>query len=397
MSFSTEDRVSIYTIIGNVCGNLGIRNVNNVIDDMARWAVEAELKIGSEGSYKRYECEIEVKEYKACLPKNFVNLLAIKHGGEILDVTKKSFVMFNKGGGGPTDPNHNPNLASNQKVINDPGQVLSIDVTFGGVYVAGETVVLTISHNNCGHIQQNTYTYVVQIGDTPSTIAAEFANQISAIPGLGYVAIASGVNLNITGSTTEITFTVTEYTDSINGTITQCIVQQHRPTIQRTVNLNDNKNLPRTKSANLADKHAYELNTGNQRTGAGHLGYRHHDYDFVPNSSKFSIENGYIHFNAIPDDRVGIAYWGVWLDDEGWPLIKAAHEDAVAHYCMYMYKARDFYSGKLPQYVHQELKTRWFELCGQARGDDELPNSEELRYYNNLWCQLLPLPNKNFF
>jgi hypothetical protein len=398
MSFSTEDRVSLYSVIGAVCGNLGIRNVSNVIDDMARWAIEAELKIGSEGSYKRYECEIEVKDRRACLPKNFVTLLALKHGGEILDMTRKDFRMFHKGGGtGVVEDPETANLRSNQKVINDPGQVLSIRVTFGGVYVAGETVVLTIVHNNCGHIQSNTFTYVVQIGDTPADIATQFANQIQAIGNLGYTAVATGVDLTLTGVDTQITFTVTEYTDSINGTIEQCIIQAHRPTIQRTVDLGKNKHKPRTKSNNLADLRAYELNTGNQAFHSHNLGFRNYNYDFVPNSSKFSIENGYIHFNAIDESRVGIAYWGVWLDDDGWPLIKASHEDAVAHYCMYMFKARDFYAGKLPAYVHQELKMRWFELCGQARGDDEMPDKEELRYLNNLWAQLIPLPNKNFF
>jgi hypothetical protein len=402
MSYSTEDRVSLYSIIGAVCGNLGIRNVNNVIDDFARWAVEGELKIGSEGSYKRYECEIDVQNRKACLPRNFVTLLSLKHGNEILDMTRRDFRLFDKAGGNANfDPNAPTNNRNGQRVINDPGQALSIQVTFGGVFVAGETVVLTIVHNNCGAIQSNTYTYVVQIGDTPALVAAAFANQIQAISGLGYMAVAVGVELTITGVDTEITFTVTPYTDSINGTIDQCIIQQHRPTINRTIDLNTGKHIPKTTSENLADLHAYELNTGNQATSgatAGSInGNGGYFFNYGPNSSKFSIENGYIYFNVANDTRLGIAYWGVWLDDEGWPLIKASHEDAVAHYLMYMYKSREFYAGKLPQYVHQELKTRWIWLCGQARGDDEMPNEAELRYLNNMWAQLLPLPNKNFF
>jgi hypothetical protein len=74
----SSTKVSIQTIIGNVIGNLGIRNVNNVIDDFARWAVDAELKIGSQSSYKRFECEIDVKDRRACLPDNYISLIAVK-------------------------------------------------------------------------------------------------------------------------------------------------------------------------------------------------------------------------------------------------------------------------------------------------------------------------------
>ena len=88
---------------------------------------------------------------------------------------------------------------------------------------------------------------------------------------------------------------------------------------------------------------------------------------------------------------------GVDLDEDGWPLISETHEDAVTAYIMYMHKSIDFYNGKIPQYVHFELKTRWFDLCSQARGDDELPNSEELKYLANLWMQLTPLPSPENF
>ena len=88
---------------------------------------------------------------------------------------------------------------------------------------------------------------------------------------------------------------------------------------------------------------------------------------------------------------------GVELDDEGWPLISETHEDAVTAYIMYMHKAISFYNGKTPLYVHNELKTRWFDLCGQARGDDELPDAEEMKYLTNIWMQMVPLPSLENF
>ena len=80
----SNNKISINAIIGNVCGNLGIRNVNNVIEDMARWAVDAEMKIGSEGAYRRFECEIDVVNRRACLPPNYITLIALKKGNEMI-------------------------------------------------------------------------------------------------------------------------------------------------------------------------------------------------------------------------------------------------------------------------------------------------------------------------
>jgi hypothetical protein len=36
-------------------------------------------------------------------------------------------------------------------------------------------------------------------------------------------------------------------------------------------------------------------------------------------------------------------------------------------------------------------------LCGQARGDDELPSAEEMKYLANMWMQLVPLPSLENF
>jgi hypothetical protein len=64
---------------------------------------------------------------------------------------------------------------------------------------------------------------------------------------------------------------------------------------------------------------------------------------------------------------------------------------------MFMHLSVGFYNGKVAQYVHQTASARWFDLCGQARGDDELPNAEELKYLANLWMQMVPLPSTEIF
>jgi hypothetical protein len=249
-----KQKVSIYRIIGNVVGDLGIKNVSNSIDDFARWALEAENKIGADASYKHYECEIEVKNRRACLPDNFVYLEGIKLGDNFLNVTYREFRMFNDQTKSRTN-----NLAQ--------GQAANI---------------------NTG-------------------VTAEFRND-----NLGF-----------------------------------------------------------------------------------NFGYSH---QIDSTANVFSITNGNIYFNSMQDgNKVGISYQGIELDEEGWPLIHKEHEDAVTHYLMYKYKARRFYEGKLPHVVFKELEQRWYWLCGQARGDSEMPDTQELKYLGNQWNQLLPLPAKQFF
>jgi len=207
-------KVSINRIIGNVIGNLGIKNVNNSIDDFARWAIEAENKIGATDSYKHFECDITINNKKAALPPNFVYLEGLKLGDSFLNVSYREFRMFNNGS-----------------------------------------------------------------------------------------------------------------------------------------------------TANI-----------------------------------FSIVNGFIFVNSLDDGKkIGISYQGFDLDDDGWPMINRQHEDAVSHYLMYMYKARRFYEGKLPHVVFKELEQRWYWLAGQARGDSELPDTQEMKYLGNQHNQLLPLPPKQFF
>jgi len=121
---------------------------------------------------------------------------------------------------------------------------------------------------------------------------------------------------------------------------------------------------PRTTSENLANHRAYALNTGN------------------------SIESGSLHTH-------GISYWGILVDDEGFPLVDDVHEDAVSHYLEYMYLKLRYNKGKIARAVFKDAEARWFWLCGQARADDEMPDLTEQRYIANLWNQLLPLPTKN--
>ena len=393
---NTVNKVSINRIIGNVIGNLRLKNTNNLKDDFARWACEAENKIGSTTSYKRHECELTIRNRKAALPPNFAYLNAIKHGNKIINTTKRSFRLFNKGTNSPIIPESN--LINGNKVIDKPGVPLSIAVSFAGAFIAGDIITVTITSNNCGNIVSQTYTYVVQPGDTLTMIAAEINNQINAIINIGYTSSPGNDQFIVSGDSPEVNFNVSLFTDSSAGSLSQSIVQKRVPSKKNTVDLSSSNKNPILQSKNLANSSVAKLNTGlSANVGNGSTGGYAWNYDTEPTDQVFSIDNGCINFNAYDDTKIGISYMGIDVDDEGWPLISELHEDAVTHYIMYMYKSADFWSGKMNAGVYDRLEGRWFDLCSQARGDDELPNSEEMKYYTNVWMQLIPLPSKENF
>jgi hypothetical protein len=114
--------------------------------------------------------------------------------------------------------------------------------------------------------------------------------------------------------------------------------------------------------------------------------------------SKMTIENGYIHVTGVKEEQEGgLAYMAFELDEDGLPLIEETHVDAVSAYLAWMVKFADYTNGKVAHHVYKELETRWYFLCGQARGDDEMPNPKELEYIASMYSQLLPMPSQNFF
>jgi hypothetical protein len=399
---NTANKVSLNRVIGNVIGNLGLKVTNNIKDDFSRWACEAENKIGSTSSYRHFECELTIRNRKASLPPNFAYLEAIKRGNKIINLTERSFRLFNKGFRNPSvDPS---NFIGGQKVTNVPGVPLVIEVKFTGVFQVGDLINVTVTINNCGNINNNTYNYLVQIGDNLTTIPANIANLINAIIGVGYTATSGNGTLFIAGDSPDIGFTVVLYTDSVTGFLDQCVYQVRVPSKKNTVDLNATKSNPILQSKNLANGNVAELNTGLLSDGgSGSYGNSLNSLNTDGYSyggefaSVFAIDNGCINFNALDDTKIGISYMGIDLDEDGWPLISETHEDAVTAYIMFMHLSVGFYSGKVAQYIHATAEKRWYDLCGQARGDDELPNAEEMKYLSNLWMQLVPLPSPEIF
>jgi len=113
---------------------------------------------------------------------------------------------------------------------------------------------------------------------------------------------------------------------------------------------------------------------------------------------KMTLEGGWVHLSGTPDStKAGLAYMAFDLDCHGLPLIKDGHEKAVTAYIMWKYKTADYVAGKVPMHVYSNLEQRWYWLCAQARGDDEMPDPKQLEYITALYHQLLPSPSKNLF
>lgn len=115
-------------------------------------------------------------------------------------------------------------------------------------------------------------------------------------------------------------------------------------------------------------------------------------------TAKMTLEDGWIHVSGIQEaTEAGIAYMAIDVDEDGFPYIKDGHQMAVTAYIIWKLKTADYTKGKVPHHVYKELETRWLWLCGQARGDDEMPDPKQLEYIASLYHQLLPLASKNFF
>jgi|ETNvirome_6_1000_1030641.scaffolds.fasta_scaffold00069_4 hypothetical protein len=100
------------------------------------------------------------------------------------------------------------------------------------------------------------------------------------------------------------------------------------------------------------------------------------------------FSGGYINIDLTDGTIIKIHYDAISTDDEGYPTISAAHEDAIASYLMFKYKGREYYNQKLPRYVYQDLKKEWSYQCAQARGKDNMPTKQQWRNISKYWNSL---------
>lgn len=92
-------RLNGKTLIAQAVRDMDLSNATRRMDAMEEWVFEAEVLIGSNESYLRKECELDVENYRAALPKDFYKLIAVKKGDQYFEYTGRDFKLFNKGAG----------------------------------------------------------------------------------------------------------------------------------------------------------------------------------------------------------------------------------------------------------------------------------------------------------
>lgn len=112
-------------------------------------------------------------------------------------------------------------------------------------------------------------------------------------------------------------------------------------------------------------------------------------------TDSFYLTEDTINLSSSDVTSVDLAYYAVDTDDEGYPTIADSHEDAVSAYIMWKYKSRDYYNGKLPRYIYMDMQQNWNRLCGQARGNDNMPSPKEMKKVAAFWNSLIPIKNYN--
>ena len=115
----------------------------------------------------------------------------------------------------------------------------------------------------------------------------------------------------------------------------------------------------------------------------------------VDKTHTFYFTENTINLSTGDISSIDISYYAVDTDEEGYPTIADNHEDAVSAYLMYKYKARDYWNGKLQRHIYMDLYQNWSRLCGQARGNDNMPTPIEMKKAAQIWNTLVPIRSSN--
>jgi hypothetical protein len=94
-------------------------------------------------------------------------------------------------------------------------------------------------------------------------------------------------------------------------------------------------------------------------------------------SNKYTTTPEGIRFNALQTKNVVLVYWGINVDEQGYPLVTRNHEEAVVAYIVWkLYSARIFLGTGNFNAVNA-YKEEFINSLLEARGDDAFPTLEE--------------------
>lgn len=93
-----NERISVDEVITMAVNDLDLQTTSYDLDKMYEWAFWAELAIGSRGnSFIKKECELTVTNYRATLPSDFFQLVALQNGhGSMPEYNGRDFTLFSQ-------------------------------------------------------------------------------------------------------------------------------------------------------------------------------------------------------------------------------------------------------------------------------------------------------------
>ena len=120
--------------------------------------------------------------------------------------------------------------------------------------------------------------------------------------------------------------------------------------------------------------------------------FKHRDATMFSNELQYMTKPGYIMTN-IPTGFVKIAYYAIYCDEEGMPMIPdlESYKEAITWYITMKYYYPKYLKGQINQSQYYDMKRSWNYYRKQAYGEAMMPsNVDDLESIKNIWNKLYP-------
>lgn len=136
----------------------------------------------------------------------------------------------------------------------------------------------------------------------------------------------------------------------------------------------------------------YTVGTVNGKVVSSTL--KHRDSTMFSNELQYATKPGYIMTN-IPNGFVKIAYYALYCDEEGMPMIPdlESYKEAIMWYITMKYYYPKYLKGEINQSQYYDMKRSWNYYRKQAYGEAMMPEVDDLRTIQNIYNKLYPEMN----
>ena len=136
------------------------------------------------------------------------------------------------------------------------------------------------------------------------------------------------------------------------------------------------------------------LNQWTVGTVNGHIvpgTYAHVDSTMFSNELQYMTKPGYIVTN-IPHGFVKIAYYAIYCDEDGMPMIPdlESYKEAIMWYITMKYYYPKYLKGEINQAQYYDMKHSWNYYRKQAYGEAQMPGVDDLESIKNIYNKLYP-------